>query len=184
MRFETANQPRRIGRKIARIGSELKAIHPGKLFQALRQVRLAQDFRVVHIDRHDRDAALQRRLDLDAHEIVRAVDPAAVMLVHRGEPAVRDQREQQLRLAHLPVQIGAEVHAERNAVYVHEHRAGAEFRLEMPGERIVDQRGDGPGIVPPVGDENLAHECRAGKFIVQPDLSAVRRCNLYQSKSW
>src|ERR1700687_4740504 len=45
----------------------------------------------------------------------------------------------------------------RNAVHVHEHRARAEFRLEMPGERIVDQRGDGPGIVPPVGDEDFRH---------------------------
>lgn len=91
---------------------------------------------------------------LDAHEIVRIVKAAQARLVLRLRPAMPDQHEHDARAGDRLIEEGVEIHAEGDALGVHEHGADAEFRAQL----VENPAGDLLCVLPPVGDENRRHE--------------------------
>ena len=107
----------------------------------------------LHQHRDHRNAALQRRGDLEPDEILGVVDPPHAIAVAGRQPLAPDQCEQDVALGNLGVDHLPEVDAGLDRDDVHEHRVVAEARPQP----LEQTPGMPLGVLAPVTDENRTH---------------------------
>jgi len=97
-------------------------------------------------------------LDLDAHVVVRVIEPPAALLrairVAGIEPMVADHRQQHIALVDRVAETLAKIHADRNGVGVQEDGPIPEVALQT----VVEPPGDIGTVITPVRDEQLGHD--------------------------
>jgi hypothetical protein len=97
-------------------------------------------------DRDHSHPGLQRRLDLQPHDVVRVIETAVPSVVDDRKPAVADHHEQHVaRLDRLADRLG-EVGARWDRVDVLEHPLGAERLRHDPVEPVGLIRGVLPAV--------------------------------------
>jgi hypothetical protein len=120
--------------------------------------------RPVHQDRDHPDPAGQRRGDLQADEVARAVQAPAALGVRRRQPLVADHRQQHVAGADRPLDALHEVAAGLDGVHVHEDPLGAE-----PGGQVLAQPARVPrAVLAAVGDEDAGHGVPPGAHDIPP----------------
>ena len=92
----------------------------GKRLQALGQIPRAGHFGVVHEHRNDALAQPQSRFDLDAHEIVLVVEPAASHFILGVKPIRPNHHEEDVALIDLILQHAHEIQPRLDTVDIHE----------------------------------------------------------------
>jgi hypothetical protein len=112
----------------------------------LRQIVPARHRRAVDQDRDHGDVLLERRLDLDAHPIVGMAEPrlARAVVPH---PAGADDGKQHVATVEHPLDVVAEVDADRGRIVVEEHDrllvgSGSGRVLVMIFQPVEDAAGD------------------------------------------
>src|SRR5262249_47245431 len=75
-------------------------------------------------------ALAQRRLDLDAYEIVGVVEPPVSLMIEGIEPARADHRQERIALPDLLFEHVDEIEPGRDIVDIHEQLLGAESLLQ------------------------------------------------------
>jgi hypothetical protein len=148
--FERLDEALRVGAKA--LMREPDGIAAREGFEAFGQFRRARHRRVVHQHRNDALFLLQRRLDLDAHEVFRTVEPPRACLVGGVEPVLADHRDQHVAARDLVVQHLHEVEARRDIVHVHEQPLGRKHLFEAAIERLGEARIVAAAII----DEDVA----------------------------
>ena len=115
-----------------------------------RQLLLPKRSSAIDQHRDHPHTALQRRLDLEPHEVIRVVEPTASLLIGKGYPLAPDQGHQHCAGVNcLPDDLG-EVQACLDGVQVHEdaHVRETLTQLELQQARV------GRGVLTPVTQED------------------------------
>ena len=94
----------------------------------------------------------ERRLDLDAHKIMRVVETTPVVLIDGGNPILSDDGDERVAFADPLGQNFDEIEAGRDIVDVEEDVLSFQpFR-----QAIVNPPGEAAGILAPIADEDAA----------------------------
>src|SRR5262249_19538289 len=133
--------------------ADLDGIEAGKLPKTSRQVPRLRHFRASEQHGDDARSGLERGDDLRAHQVVLAGQPPVAVRVRRRDPAWADQREENIRLAHLGANGLEEIRARVDAVEV----AIDPTLAEPVGEPVEEPAGMAGGIVTAVADEDAHH---------------------------
>jgi hypothetical protein len=134
--------------------AQFESVPIREVFEPFGQLVCGRHMRALHENRRDRNIALQRSFDLEAHEIVGVVDAAS----SGGpdlEPLPADQRQHEIARFDFFAYDVAEIAPQRDRVHIHEHGILAERRHEITEKSTSLAR----GLLAPVVDENAAHEC-------------------------
>src|SRR5215470_6673279 len=103
-----------------------------QLLQVFRQFVDLGDRSAVEQDRYNGNASGERLADLDADEITRVRKSALTTFgVRRINPAVTDQRQQNVTLIDPTFQKNHEIHTGWDAVDVHEHMIARQHAREQ-----------------------------------------------------
>ena len=99
----------------------------------------------------------QGRLDLDADEVLRVVQPSLAFprpfSVTNFKPLLSDNRQQDVALSHRLVEVFAEIDADRGCVDVQKDVVAAEMRFQA----VVNSARDVLAVLAAVGDEYFWH---------------------------
>ncbi|KLK90145.1 hypothetical protein AA309_27410 [Microvirga vignae] len=96
----------------------------GQIPKRLRELVWLRHLGTIHQNRHYRDTALQRGLDLKANEVGFFLDP---LLSSSAEPAWPDDGEEDITAFECLLDVPTEIDAKRDAVHIHEHAVGPEL---------------------------------------------------------
>ena len=127
----------------------LSPLAQGQFFEAIGKLIGLRNPRAFQKDRNDADAALQRGLNLDAHEVSGTVQASIAVLVTRIEPAKTNNRKEHVTLGDFLVDCFDEVGAKRNGVDVHKQ----EIFAELPLQSVVYPTGVASTVVAPITNE-------------------------------
>ena len=121
--------------------------------EVLREIAFRRHLGAIDQHGDHRNVALQRRGDLDAHIVVRVVEPPLALAVGGGQPMRADDCEQCIALRDLRIELLDEIEPGLDGVDIDEERAAGKFACEM----IVEPAGNAGRVVSPVIDEDAGH---------------------------
>ena len=115
------------GVRVEPVVRDLDGLPAGELLQALGKLSGLWHRRPVDKNRYDRNVTLERRLDLDADEVVGVVEAAPVLLVGARNPALADDSQQRVAFADPVGEDVDEIAAGRDRVHVEKDVLVTEF---------------------------------------------------------
>ena len=130
----------------------LNSLPTRELLERVRQVLGLGHDRAIDQHRNDRHVALERRFDLDAHEIIGVVEATAIVLVRAGEPIPANHRDERVAAANALGQDFHEIATGRDIVDVNEDT----FRSEASLQAIINAPREACRVFPTVADEDAA----------------------------
>ncbi len=133
--------------------AELQRVPARQRGKVVGQVGLGRHFGAIDQNRDHRDVALERRGNLDAHVIVRVVEPALALAVGGGQPMRTDDGKQRVALGDLRVELLDEVEPRLDRIDVDEDFAVREAAREV----VVKPAGDAGRIISAVVDKDAGH---------------------------
>ena len=110
---------------------DIKAVAQSQFLEVIRKLVGLWNPSALQQDRDHGDAALQRRPNLDAHEVIGVVQAPMTLFVARIEPVRTDNRKEHVALRNLLNEHFVEIDAERDGVNVHKQEIAAELPLQV-----------------------------------------------------
>ena len=110
---------------------DIKAVAQSQFLEVIRELVGLWNPSALQQDRDHGDAALQRRPNLDAHEVIGVVQAPMTLFVARIEPVRTDNRKEHVALRNLLNEHFVEIDAERDGVNVHKQEIAAELPLQV-----------------------------------------------------
>ena len=145
--------------RIEAVVRNLDALPAGQLLEPIGQVVGLRHNRAIEQHRNDRYVALERRLNLDADEIVAIIKAVAIVLARAREPILANKRDQRVASANPFGQHFNEIATGRDVVDVNEDA----FTPEAVLQAIVDAPREPRRILSSIANKNAApHEMPSG----------------------
>src|SRR5271165_4855718 len=131
---------------------DLDPLPASEFVDACRQILALRQDRAVDQDGNHANAAIERGLDLNAHEVVRIVETAFLVRVGARQPSFSDDGDERVASADTLGKRVDEIEAGRDAVDIEKDVLAS----KAAGQTIVYPPGEAAGILSPIANEDAA----------------------------